>query len=277
MPIPSSITDLSQTAGSNSPAGSESPSLIDDYLRTYASYIAILRDSRGGRLLRTSIYTIVGGVLKVSVDGAAPVNASAAYTPIAGALYGLAEVIGGGGGGGGCFGTGASQIAASSGGGAGGYAASWLTAATLSGVTLSVGGGGISAANSAGASGATTSIGALLSATGGVGGTVGAVLATPSGTFLTGGASGGIGSNGNMLNAQGGLGSFGVQAATPISGSGGGSVIGAGGMFVSGTANGQPGVSLGSGGGGSSLLSSVGGGAAGGSGASGMIRIRDYS
>lgn len=44
MPLPSSINDLSTTAGSNSPAGSESPSLIDDYLRTYASYIAQLRD-----------------------------------------------------------------------------------------------------------------------------------------------------------------------------------------------------------------------------------------
>lgn len=45
MPIPSSINDLSTTAGSNSPPGSESPSLIDDYLRTYASYIALLRDA----------------------------------------------------------------------------------------------------------------------------------------------------------------------------------------------------------------------------------------
>lgn len=44
MPIPASINDLSTTAGSNSPAGSESPALIDDYLRTYASYIAQLRD-----------------------------------------------------------------------------------------------------------------------------------------------------------------------------------------------------------------------------------------
>jgi hypothetical protein len=46
MPLPSAITDLSTTAGSNSPAGSESPSLIDDYLRTYASYIAQLRDGK---------------------------------------------------------------------------------------------------------------------------------------------------------------------------------------------------------------------------------------
>lgn len=46
MPIPSSINDLSTSAGSNSPPGSESPSLIDDYLRTYASYIAQLRDNK---------------------------------------------------------------------------------------------------------------------------------------------------------------------------------------------------------------------------------------
>jgi len=46
MPLPSSINDLSTTAGSNSPSGSESPSTIDDYLRTYASYIALLRDQR---------------------------------------------------------------------------------------------------------------------------------------------------------------------------------------------------------------------------------------
>jgi hypothetical protein len=47
MPVPSSIDDLSQTAGSNSPPGSESPTTADDYLRTYAAFIAILRDGKG--------------------------------------------------------------------------------------------------------------------------------------------------------------------------------------------------------------------------------------
>lgn len=47
MPIPSAISDLSTTPASNFPAGSESPSTIDDYLRTYASYIALLRDGKG--------------------------------------------------------------------------------------------------------------------------------------------------------------------------------------------------------------------------------------
>lgn len=48
MPVPSSITDLSTTPGSNYPTGSESPSTADDYLRTHASYIARLRSVIGG-------------------------------------------------------------------------------------------------------------------------------------------------------------------------------------------------------------------------------------
>jgi hypothetical protein len=47
MPVPSSIADLSQTAGSNYPAGSESPITTDDYLRTHAAFIAMLRDGKG--------------------------------------------------------------------------------------------------------------------------------------------------------------------------------------------------------------------------------------
>lgn len=46
MPVPSTITSLSTTAGSNSPAGSESPALIDDYLRAHAAFIATLRDGK---------------------------------------------------------------------------------------------------------------------------------------------------------------------------------------------------------------------------------------
>jgi hypothetical protein len=47
MPIPASINDLSQTAGSNYPAGSESPTTTDDYLRSHASFLALLRDGKG--------------------------------------------------------------------------------------------------------------------------------------------------------------------------------------------------------------------------------------
>lgn len=45
MPVPASINDLSTTAGNNSPAGSESPTTTDDYLRAHASFIATVRDS----------------------------------------------------------------------------------------------------------------------------------------------------------------------------------------------------------------------------------------
>lgn len=47
MPVPSAITDLSQTAGSNSPSGSESPITTDNYFRAHASYIALLNAAVG--------------------------------------------------------------------------------------------------------------------------------------------------------------------------------------------------------------------------------------
>ena len=47
MPVPASITDLSTTPASNSPAGSESPTTLDEYLRTQAAFIAQLRDGTG--------------------------------------------------------------------------------------------------------------------------------------------------------------------------------------------------------------------------------------
>lgn len=44
MPVPSSIADLSTNPSLNSPAGSESPSTIDDYLRTHAAFIKQIND-----------------------------------------------------------------------------------------------------------------------------------------------------------------------------------------------------------------------------------------
>lgn len=46
MPVPTSINDLSQTAGSNSPSGSDSPTVTDDHLRAGYSFIAVLRDDK---------------------------------------------------------------------------------------------------------------------------------------------------------------------------------------------------------------------------------------
>jgi hypothetical protein len=47
MPAPALITDLSRVAASNSPAGSEAPSVLDDVQRAHASFIAQLRDGEG--------------------------------------------------------------------------------------------------------------------------------------------------------------------------------------------------------------------------------------
>jgi hypothetical protein len=48
MPVPASINDLSTTAGSNSPAGSETPAEGDNYIRSHGSFIALLRDKLNG-------------------------------------------------------------------------------------------------------------------------------------------------------------------------------------------------------------------------------------
>lgn len=47
MPVPSSITELSQTASSNYPTGAESPITADNYWRAHAAFIAQLRDGAG--------------------------------------------------------------------------------------------------------------------------------------------------------------------------------------------------------------------------------------
>jgi hypothetical protein len=44
MPLPTTINDLSKTAGSNFPQGTDSPSGLDDTQRAHASFIAQLRD-----------------------------------------------------------------------------------------------------------------------------------------------------------------------------------------------------------------------------------------
>lgn len=86
MPLPSSINDLSTTAGSNSPSGSESPSTIDDYLRVYASYIAQLRDNK---------LALAGGTLTGAVnDAATQTIASASLTDLASATSNVIIISG---------------------------------------------------------------------------------------------------------------------------------------------------------------------------------------
>ncbi len=55
MPVPASINDLSTTAGNNSPAGSESPTTTDDYLRALSAFIAQLLAGQSGNYVRANI------------------------------------------------------------------------------------------------------------------------------------------------------------------------------------------------------------------------------
>ena len=48
MPVPTSIDDLSTTAGSNSPSGADSPGDGDNYIRAHGAFIATLRDKLDG-------------------------------------------------------------------------------------------------------------------------------------------------------------------------------------------------------------------------------------
>ena len=48
MPVPSTIADLSTTAGSNYPQGTDTPTTGDDVFRAYGSFIATLRDQLNG-------------------------------------------------------------------------------------------------------------------------------------------------------------------------------------------------------------------------------------
>ena len=91
------------------------------------------------------------------------ITSSGTYTPTAGMIYCIIEVVGGGGGGGGCGNAASSQVSGGSGGGGGGYAKGSFSAATI-GVSQSVtiGAAGVAGAVGAGAggNGGTTSVGA---------------------------------------------------------------------------------------------------------------------
>lgn len=65
MPVPNLITDLSTTAASNYPSGSDSPATLDDVQRAHAAFIAQIRDGTvavaGTGLTGTASALSIGG------------------------------------------------------------------------------------------------------------------------------------------------------------------------------------------------------------------------
>lgn len=258
MPVPSSINDLSPVAGSNSPAGSESPGLIDDYLRAISSFIAQMRDS--AQPLNVQKFTTPG---------------TFTYTPTTGTKKIIVKVQGAGGGGGGAQQTVAGAASAGCGGSAGGYAESLLTSG-FSGQTITVGTGGAGVLTAAGSNGTSSSFGALLSGSGGVGGDYQVPVASYP-VQLTAPV-GGTGTGGNIFNGKGGDGERVLLTASGngISGRGGRSMFSEGGSSRVGAAfTGNAGL-LGSGGGGAITQSTAGTNYAGGKGGDGAVIIEEY-
>lgn len=224
-----------------------------------------------GRLLRTTIYRISGGVLQSSVDGGAFASASNIFSGQALTASVKVKVLGGGGGGGNAISTATGNVSGGGGGSAGGYCEKILTSG-FNGLTITVGAGG-----AAQAAGSASSFGPSITASGGQAGTSGPQI--PAVPNFFGGTTGGTATGGD-INAVGGHGDPAFYAGI-ISGNGGRSILGAGGRFVSGvTTTGTPGQAAptpGAGGSGAANGSAVAVNALGGVGAGGLVIVEEYS
>lgn len=156
------------------------------------------------------------------------------YTPTAGMVKVDIQVVGGGGGGGGAAATGLTEFALGGGAGGGGYAQGIFTAAAIgASQAVTIGAAGIAGAGATGATGGnggTTSVGALISATGGLGAPSGENSSTVPGAS---GNKGGSGTGGDFQttgspggNAMGAM----VGNGIGITGFGGSSFFGGGGF-----------------------------------------------
>ncbi|MDU8357970.1 hypothetical protein [Pseudomonas syringae group sp. J309-1] len=235
-----------------------------------------------GRLVRQTIYAIVDGVQKVSVDGA-PFTAVGAlsFTPHPLALsFTDLEGPGGGGSGGGCGATGASQASDSVGGAAGGYVRRRVIGRLTSHpVTVGRGGAAPAPGPNNGNNGGTTSFGSYCSATGGSGGLgFSATSSFPAYAAPIASMPPGTGVNGDV-NGVGGIPTVALLGSPSIgqivSSAGGASFYGSGGVNAVNTI-GAPGVAPGSGG--SGVASAANSGAnSGGKGADGFAIYREYA
>lgn len=92
MPVPSTIADLSTTPASNSPSGSESPSVMDDYHRSLAAITRTVYDAQqttNGTLMPKSGGTFTGHIeVPASASGSQAMRASEVSSAISTAITG---------------------------------------------------------------------------------------------------------------------------------------------------------------------------------------------
>jgi hypothetical protein len=208
-------------------------------------------------------------------------GSAATYTPTSGTTAIKVELLGCGGGGGGTTYTSASDSAWGGGGAASAYVryfVSGINAGTQTGMytVCSTGGtAGTTSAGTGGTGGNTTFVwngGSTVTATGGLGG-VGMAYGLTVGTMAAGGA-GQTGTNGT-INGSGNPGSNGWRSAatTGVSGSGGSTYWGGGGVGKTANGAGNSATGYGAGGGGGASTSAA---VAGGSGGVGILIIEEY-
>jgi hypothetical protein len=239
-------------------------------------------DPLAGRVLRTSVYTLVGGVQMVSIDGGAFGSTGATtFTALSSTSSVEIEIGGGGGGAGGASATTSTQVSFGSGASSGAYGRGKFFSGFASlAITAGTAGTGAPAGNNSGTAGGTSSAGALMTAPGGAagvgGGAVGVSSTTPGSFNNPPGQS--APATGGYLNARGPVGFAGLYAggvSNPQGGAGGSHPLGTGGNAVAGS-NGANATGYSAGGSGGAQQQSQSG-ATGGAGAPGVVIIRELA
>lgn len=237
-----------------------------------------------GRLLRTTIYARLAGVLSKSVDGGAYASVGdSKWTPTSGMSFVIVEAQGAGAPGAGATLPSAGNMSMGSPGGAGAYGKSIFSAAAVgASVVITVGAAGAPAVGAAGAAGGSSSFGALLSAPGGL---ASGVLNNFAATNNANGNSGltAAPTGANLISIRGGCGNLSLAINVGISsgmlgGAGGASKFGVGGI---GSIANSPGSAAsgnwGSGGGGVVLTSAAGASCAGGAATDGVVIVQEFA
>lgn len=231
----------------------------------YASDGSVKSSNQPGRLLRITRYAVAG-------------SGNHVIGPDCNNMY--VTVVGGGAGGGGCT----SVASASGAGGGGGSGAKcerfWANVAPSSSFAYTVGANGAGVSGAAGGNGSNSTFtgpgGVVLTAPGGVGGTLGTAATTL--TARQGGDGGALATNGD-INKGGNPGLPGIvlipASAIGVGGNGGSGTFGDGGLGSTTAGNGAAGTGNGSGGAGAFTGASAV--RTGGNGAPGIIIVEEYS
>jgi hypothetical protein len=203
------------------------------------------------------------------------------YTPTTGTRAIRVRVQAGGGGSGGCVATTAGQWAAGRPGASGAYAEAYLTSG-FSGVTITVGAGGVagSAGDNGGGTGGTSSFGTAVVCAGGGGGGGSGNVATGAGLTIGNTAAGGVASDGD-INVPGNSpdAPFAVTVGLVVRAAGGDAVLGPGGSSAVVSTNNASGSTPGGYGGGAAgpvNANNTFSAAAGAAGAPGVIIIEEF-